>query len=136
MLVKRIFFLHIPCLTRHLRTTYRLQEHFLETINEALRLYLGSTYIQANDSANALAGDLVIRQQTWESLDRHVLVGRQRGYGYYFTYSSPYSPLAMHTAEMNYVFGNMGPNENFSYNPPLSPATSGDMKMSEMIRSY
>ncbi|PKK48229.1 hypothetical protein CI102_7858 [Trichoderma harzianum] len=82
----------------------------------------------ANDSANALAGDLVIRQQTWEALDRHVLVGGQKGYGYYFTYSSPYSPLAMHTAEMNYVFGNMGPNESFTYTPPLSPADSGDMK--------
>ncbi|KKP04938.1 hypothetical protein THAR02_02959 [Trichoderma harzianum] len=90
--------------------------------------YISSTYIQANDSANALAGDLVIRQQTWEALDRHVRVGGQKGYGYYFTYSSPYSPLAMHTAEMNYIFGNMGPNESFTYTPPLSPAASGDLK--------
>ncbi|KAL6884738.1 Carboxylesterase [Trichoderma evansii] len=104
--------------------------------NEALRLYPGSTYIQANDSTNALTGDLVIRQQTWESLDRHVLVGRQQGYGYYFTYSSPWSPLAMHTSEINYVFGNMGPNDSFSNIPPLASATSGDMKMSETIRSY
>ncbi|OPB36075.1 esterase [Trichoderma guizhouense] len=104
--------------------------------NDALQLYPGLTYVQANDSANALAGDLVIRQQTWEALDRHVRVGGQKGYGYYFTYSSPYSPLAMHTAEINYVFGNMGPNESFTYTPPLSPATSGDMEMSETIRSY
>ncbi|QYT00076.1 Carboxylic ester hydrolase [Trichoderma simmonsii] len=104
--------------------------------DEALQVYPGSTYIQANDSANALAGDLVIRQQTWEALDTHVLVGGHKGYGYYFTYSSPYSPLAMHTAEMNYVFGNIGPNESFTYTPPLSPADSGDMKMSETIRSY
>ncbi|KAL6692422.1 hypothetical protein J3F84DRAFT_384002, partial [Trichoderma pleuroticola] len=42
----------------------------------------------------------------------------------------------MQTAEINYIFGNMGPNESFSYIPPLSAATSGDMKMSETIRSY
>jgi para-nitrobenzyl esterase len=109
---------------------------FGNRINEALRLYPGSTYIQANDSANALTGDVLIRQQTWEALDRHVLVGRQKGYGYYFTYSSPYSPLAMHTAEINYVFGNMGQNDSFANIPPLAPATSGDMEMSETIRSY
>ncbi|KAL7908468.1 carboxylesterase type B [Trichoderma velutinum] len=110
---------------------------FGDRTNEALQLYPGSTYIQANDSANALTGDLVIRQQTWESLDRHVLVGLQKGYGYYFTYSSPYSPFAGHTAEITYVFGNMELNENFSSTAPLlSPATSGDLKMSETMRSY
>lgn len=81
MLAKRTFCLHIPCLTQTSEEYISYAGAFFgNRTNEALQLYPRSTYIQANDSANALAGDLVIRQQTWEALDRHVRVGGQKGY--------------------------------------------------------
>ena len=60
-------------------------------------------------------------EQTFEALDRQALASGQSVYPYYFTYTSPYSPYAAHSAEVNFVFGNLGPNSMFG---PTSPPSA------------
>ncbi|WP_174274027.1 carboxylesterase/lipase family protein [Sphingomonas bacterium] len=60
-------------------------------------------------SADTLIGDLVISQQTWELLRLQQKLLRTGVYAYQFSFTSPYSPLPNHTAEVKYVFGNLSP---------------------------
>ncbi|WP_375398095.1 carboxylesterase/lipase family protein [uncultured Sphingomonas sp.] len=59
-------------------------------------------------SSATLIGDLVISQQTWELLALQQHARRTGVYAYQFSFTSPYSPVANHTAEVKYVFGNLG----------------------------
>ncbi len=59
-------------------------------------------------AAGTLVGDLIISQQTWELLALQQKVRRTGVYAYQFSFTSPYSPIANHTAEVKYVFGNLG----------------------------
>ncbi|WP_174280093.1 carboxylesterase/lipase family protein [Sphingomonas bacterium] len=69
-------------------------------------------------SAATLVGDLVIAEQTWEMLALQQQARRTGVYAYQFSFTSPYSPIANHTAEVKYVFGNLAP-------PP--PGRGGDL---------
>ena len=60
-------------------------------------------------SSATLVGDLVISQQTWELLALQQKAQRTSVYAYQFSFTSPYSPIAGHTSEVKYVFGNLGP---------------------------
>ncbi|WP_375396684.1 carboxylesterase/lipase family protein [uncultured Sphingomonas sp.] len=60
-------------------------------------------------SAETLIGDLVISEQTWELLVLQQQMRRTGVYAYQFSFTSPYSPIANHTAEVKYVFGNLAP---------------------------
>ena len=60
-------------------------------------------------SSATLIGDLVISQQTWELLALQQKARRTGVYAYQFSFTSPYSPVANHTAEVKYVFGNLAP---------------------------
>ena len=59
--------------------------------------------------AATLIGDLVISQQTWELLALQYEARRTGIYAYQFSFTSPYSPIANHGAEVKYVFGNLLP---------------------------
>ena len=107
---------------------------FAGDANQALQLYPGDIEAHATNSADELIGDLVIRQQTWEALDRQASVAGQTCYGYYFTYTSSYSPAAIHTAEVSYVFGNLGPNSIFGTSP--SQVTAADTALSKTMRGF
>ena len=82
---------------------------------------------------NTLIGDLVIRQQTFEALSRQAASSGQPCYGYYFTYTSSYSPIAAHAADINFVFGNLGPQEPFG---GTQAPTAQDYELSKAIMSY
>lgn len=113
--------------------TQSIETFFKTQSNKSLQLYPGDTDAQANQSANALDGDLVIREQTFEAVDRQARVSGQTCYAYYFSYTSAYSPYAAHTAEVNFVFGNLGPNFIFGTTPAASEA---DSAMSRVMMSY
>jgi len=68
--------------------------------------YPANNQAQTNASSSALIGDLVIREQTWEAGELHALAGNPV-YEYTFTYTSAYSPLPAHTAELPFVFGTL-----------------------------
>ena len=129
-------FLFLPRALPHSTTQQYAQSvdvFFAGEAIEALQLYPGSTQAQANNSADIIIGDLVIREQTWEALDSQARNSDQTCYGYYFTYTSAYSPLAAHTAEVSFVFGNLGPNPIFG---TVAPPSSADVALSRTIMSY
>ena len=106
---------------------------FRSRLAQFLRLYPGYTKPQAKQSADALIGDLVIREQTFEALDRQSRTSDQQVYAYHFTYTSPYCPVAAHSAEVNFVFGNLGPNPIFGATPP---PTEADVAFSKTMMAY
>ena len=81
--------------------------YFGSRTTEFLKLYPANTDDQANDSAFALIGDLVISEQTWEIGDSLQKSGVSDVYMYMYNYSSPSSPLPMHGVEFPFVFGNL-----------------------------
>lgn len=97
-------------------------------------LYPANTDVQANTSATALIGDLVIREQTWEV----VVTQRSTGGGsavfvYYFTYMSAYSTVAAHTAELPFVFGTLTNNPLIG---SIIPPKTADRAFSKQVTSY
>ncbi|RFU24396.1 hypothetical protein B7463_g11937, partial [Scytalidium lignicola] len=85
---------------------------------EFLSLYPGETVEQAKASAEQLIGDMVISQQTWEAADLHFHHGITPVYVYHFTYTSAYSPLPAHGADLAFVFGTLRKNQIVSTAPP------------------
>jgi para-nitrobenzyl esterase len=112
-----------------------LQELFNTGSSKALTLYPDNVPAQLNASADALIGDLIIREQTWEAADKHHGNVGQPVYMYYFTYTSPYSPIAIHTAEIPFVFGNLGPNPIFGGMSAPTPSLA-DLNFSGILMSY
>jgi para-nitrobenzyl esterase len=114
-----------------------LQGLFDTRVSKALTLYPDSTSAQLNASAGALIGDLIIRQQTWEAADRQYEAHVKDVYVYYFTYTSAYSPAAVHTAEVPFVFGNLnqGPSTVFGGQSASTPS-SADLEFSQRIMVY
>ena len=96
-------------------------------------LYPANTDAQANASAAALIGDLVISEQTWEAADTQRASGGSAVFVYYFTYISAYSPVPAHTAELPFVFGTLTNNPLIgSTNPP----SATDRAFSQQVMSY
>ncbi|KAJ5150234.1 hypothetical protein N7448_001812 [Penicillium atrosanguineum] len=121
----------IPPLGRFQRTR-RSYIRYTSSASQYLRpLYPGDTEPQATNSAYTLTGDLVISEQTFEALDRQARSSSQDVYAYYYNYTSPYSPVAIHTAEINFVFGNLVPSFSSSESP-----TASDEAFSEKMRKY
>jgi para-nitrobenzyl esterase len=84
--------------------------HFGEhRMDEFLKLYPCGTQAEAATSAIALAGDTIISEQTWEALRLHERFAKSPVFGYYFRFSSPYTPVAAHTVEIDYAFGTLAP---------------------------
>jgi para-nitrobenzyl esterase len=97
-------------------------------------LYPANTDAQANASATALIGDLVIREQTWEAADTQVTTGGGSAvFVYYFTYTSAYSPVPAHTAELPFVFGTLTNNPLIG---STTPPTTADKAFSKQVMSY
>ena len=70
-------------------------------------LYPAHNDAEANASAIAEIGDLVIAEQTWEAADTQQKTGGSSVFVYYFTYNSSYSPVPEHTSELPFVFGTL-----------------------------
>ena len=71
---------------------------------EFLTLYPAQSDSQAAASAEALIGDLTISEQTWEWLELQHRLDKVPVYGYTFTYTLPYVPIASHLVEAPFVF--------------------------------
>ncbi len=52
---------------------------------------------------------MVIAEQTWEWLELQRRTGKAPVYGYKFTYTSGYLPVAAHATDVSFVFGTLPP---------------------------
>jgi para-nitrobenzyl esterase len=93
--------------------------------------YPSVTQAQTNVSAATLLGDMTIREQTWEAAAYQSAVN-SNVYFYWYTYSSPYSPVPIHTAEIPFVFGTLTP----SPLAPDTPPSPSDEAFSEQLQTY
>ena len=97
-----------------------------------LKLYPAATDEQANASARALTGDLVIGEQVWQWLEFQRRT-RSPVYGYKFTYTSPYTPVAAHITDVPFVFGTLTPQFILGIRTPSAP---DDRAFSDQVMSY
>ena len=97
-----------------------------------LRLYPAASDDQANASARAFTGDLVIGEQVWQWLELHRCTASPV-YGYKFTYTSPYTPVAAHITDVSFVFGTLIP--QFILNSRVLPSAD-DQVFSDKVMSY
>lgn len=96
------------------------------------QLYPDGSVKQLNSSAETLCSDTVIREQTWEAIDRQSS-RLPSTFAYYFTYASPYSPLPGHTAEIPFVFGTLNSTKVMGGS---GMPTAADEKLSDTIMTY
>lgn len=98
-----------------------------------LHLYPAGDDAQANASAKALTGDIVIAEQTWQWLELQRRTGNVPVYGYHFVYTSPYVPIASHITEIPFVFGTLTPQFIIGSRTPPDDA---DRALAETMMSY
>ncbi|HEV2673803.1 MAG TPA: carboxylesterase family protein [Aliidongia sp.] len=79
-----------------------------ERLVDFLAAYPADTDAQAKISAAALTGDYVVGEQCWQWLRLHGGSSHAPVYGYLFSYTSPYTPIASHVTEIPFVFGTCG----------------------------
>ncbi len=91
--------------------------------------YPAKSAAQAAQSARTLIGDQVIKQQVWAWLMLQRRTGHSPVYAYEFEHVSKYNPIATHTTEVPYVFGNFP-------NKPSGPPSADDLALSKLIESY
>jgi para-nitrobenzyl esterase len=103
-----------------------------ERLAEFLALSPAGSDAEATTSAEELAGDLLISAQTWEWLEIQARTGAPV-YGYTFTYTSPYVPIASHIVEIAFVFGTLTP--QFIVNGAMPPSDA-DRVLAETMMSY
>ena len=104
---------------------------FTDRFSEFIKLFPGNTKSEAAHSTEILTGDLVIQEQTFEAIDRQARMSGQDVYPYYYNYTSPYSPVAVHSAEVNLVWGNLFPSSSSS-----GPSSAADEAFSKKLRKY
>ena len=104
-----------------------------DRLAEFLRLYPASTDAEANASAGAFTGDIVIGEQTWQWLELQRQTGGAPVYGYKFTYTSPYTPIASHITDVPFVFGTLTP--QFIIGSKTPPAAA-DRAFSDKLMAY
>ena len=100
---------------------------------EFLRLYPASTDAEANQSGDALGGEMVISEQVWQWLNLQHRTGKVPVYGYKFTYTSPFAPVPSHFVEVPFVFGALTPKFIVGSKEPPGQA---DGDLSAMIMGY
>lgn len=102
-------------------------------VSDFLVHYPAGSDAEATASAHMLLGDLLISQQTWEWLDLQRRFSDVPVYGYAFTYTSPYVPIASHVVEIPFVFGTLTP--QFIVNGAMPPGDA-DRALSETMMTY
>jgi para-nitrobenzyl esterase len=100
---------------------------------EFLKNYPADTDAEAKSSAAQLIGDLAIGAQTWEWLNLQKATGKSPVYGYEFTFTSPFTPIPAHTAEITYVFGSLAPQ---IFTPPNVTPGPEDRQLANLMTSY
>ena len=100
---------------------------------DVLKHYPADTDAQAKASAAALAGDMVVGEQCWQALRLHRSSTRAPVYGYQFTYTSPYTPIASHVTEIPFVFGTLTPQRIIG---STAPPNEADRALAETMMTY
>jgi para-nitrobenzyl esterase len=98
-------------------------------LSDFLKIYPASSAAEAAQSARTLIGDQVIKFQMWRWVTSQQKTGRSPVYVYHFEQTSPYNPVATHTTDVPYVFGNLLPKGTVS-------ASAQDIAVSETMQSY
>ena len=96
-------------------------------------LYPASSPDQAQASSLLLDGDLIISEQVWEMLSLRRRPNSANVYAYHFSYTSPYSPIASHTAELPFVFGTLTPQR---FAPQSTAPGEDDRRMADLMMAY
>ncbi len=104
-------------------------------LSEFKALYPATNNAQARASALKLDGDLIIAEQTWEALKLSRHSRSPNAYAYNFTYTSPYSPMASHAAEIPFVWGTTSVTRQF-FAPKAPPAGPADQHISSLMMAY
>ena len=102
-------------------------------MSEFLKLYPAGTDAEANVSADELTADIVIGEQVWTWLELQRRLGGVPVYGYKFTHTSPYVPIASHLVEVPFVFGTLTPQFVLGAKAPPSDA---DRQLSAAMMDY
>jgi para-nitrobenzyl esterase len=97
------------------------------------KIYPAGNDAHLSASAETLTGDLVIREQVWEWLQLHARTGRSRVFAYQFDRRSPYAPVPIHTAEIDFVFGTLSPQRLAT---PGAEPDAGDRELSDQMMGY
>ncbi len=104
-----------------------------DRIAEFQTLYPAATDAEANASAARFAGDIVIAEQTWQWLELQQRRVPGHVWGYRFTHTSPYTPVAAHITEVPFVFGTLTPQFIVGSTAPPGDA---DRALSNTMMSY
>jgi para-nitrobenzyl esterase len=104
-----------------------------ERLADFLTVYPADDDAQAKASAAALTGDYVIGEQCWQWLRLHHASSRAPVYGYLFSYTSPYTPVASHVTEIPFVFGTLTPQQVIGGGAPPEEA---DRALARTMMSY
>ncbi len=103
-----------------------------DRLAEFLTLYPAGSDAEATASAHELAGDLLISAQIWDWLGVEHRAGAP-AFGYTFTYTSPYVPIASHIVEIPFVFGTLTP--QFIVDGAMPPSEA-DRALAAVMMAY
>jgi para-nitrobenzyl esterase len=110
-------------------------KEFADKSEEFLRLYPGATDEEAARSMQDFAGDRFIAFSTWKWIEAQKKFGKSPVYRYQFDISHPADPKrppnagAYHSAEIEFVFGQLDPETWISWRPE-------DHALSQQMRKY
>jgi para-nitrobenzyl esterase len=104
-----------------------------ERLADFLKVYPAATDAEARTSAAALNGDYVVGEQCWQWLRLHWRGGRAPVYGYHFSYTSRYTPIASHVTEIPFVFGTLTPQQVIGSS---APAAEEDRALARTMMAY
>lgn len=121
-------------------TNYRaaLQRLYGNRADEVFALYPATTDKEVADAARELASDRFLGLSTWKWVDLHARTSNQPTFYYYYSHPRPVTRTdlnapkptgAVHSAEIEYVMGNLRTNPVFAW-------TDDDRKVSELMQAY
>jgi para-nitrobenzyl esterase len=104
-----------------------------ERMADFLQVYPATTDAEAKTSAAALTGDTVVGEQCWQWLRLHRRERCAPVYGYHFSYTSRYTPIASHVTEIPFVFGTLTPQQVIG---STTPPAEQDRALARTMMSY
>ena len=115
-----------------------LQRLYGKHADEVFALYPAASDADVETAARELATDRFIALSTWRWVDSHASTSGKSTYYYYYAHPRPVTRAdmnapkptgAVHSAEIEYVMGNLGTNPVFAW-------TDDDRKVSQLMQSY
>jgi len=97
-----------------------------------VQLYPAGSDAQAAQSADVLEGDFSIRNDAWAMAGLQHQTGHSPVYVYNFNFTSAFTPVAAHTTEVPYVFGNLVPG---AFQTTATPSAA-DVAVSQAMQAY